>query len=453
MNKEIPQVQEIEASVLGAMLLDPDTIPKVFSILKPEHFYNAKNRIVFNAMTLLYEANQPIDIVTVYEQLKKTGEVKIVGGAVYISRLAEIISSSANIEYHSAILIDKWILRELIFSANYISDKAYAGSEDAVELTEEALNKIFNITNVIQRKEERTIKAVSKDAMNQIDLAYSGEYDNYFVKSGYYDLDEMIVGFERGNYYIVAARPSMGKTAFGLGLASNASDNGHNVGFFSMEMKDIDLYFRRLCAETGIEFNKIKRGKVNNNEREEILKATRKINIQNIIIDDTPSLSPIELKSKAKRMLQKYKIDIIVVDYLQYIFVKNKQSREQEVSTASRTLKDLAKELNIPVIALAQLNRAVESRTDKTPMLSDLRDSGSIEQDADCIIFLHRPEYYGTDFVEGTLSTKNLAYAVVAKQRNGATGTLKLTFLKEQMKFESYKPVFMLTQNSYNKEN
>ena len=346
--------------------------------------------MIFEAMISLFEANEPIDTVTLYEELKKRNQVEEVGGAVYLSKLSQNISSAANVEFHAKIIIEKQILRGLISSSHQIAQAAYEGNLDAFEILDDAERKIFEITEShLQRSFQGMDRAV-RDALEYIEAIHSQKERKFSVPTGFYELDELLGGFQKSDLIIVAARPSMGKTAFALTLARNAAiDHNVPIGIFSLEMATMQLIIRMLCAEGRLNAHLVRTGKLPSEEGVKLSKNAHKLINAPLYVDDSPSQTVLEIRAKARRLKAEKDIGMIIIDYLQLMQGPPKaESREREISHISRSLKALAKELNIPVIALAQLNRAVEARTDKRPQLSDLRESGSIEQDADVVIFL-----------------------------------------------------------------
>ncbi len=438
-----PSATEVEMAVLGAMLIDEDAVPKAIEILKPESFFDKRNRVVFESMASLYEANEPIDTVSVYEELKKSSKTEEAGGAAYISKLSQDISSAANIDYHARVVMEKWILRQLISSSMEIAGSAYEGNEDVFDLLDAAESKIFQISEKGIKESFKSMDKAVKEALELIEAIHSKNISTFSVPSGFFELDDLLGGFQKSDLIIVAARPSMGKTAFAMSAARNAAiDHNVPVGVFSLEMATIQLATRLISAEARINAHNVRTGKFKAEEGAKISRTVHKLSKAPIYIDDTPAISILELRAKARRLKNEKKIGLIVVDYLQLLSSSvHMESREREISTISRSLKSLAKELNIPVVALSQLNRQVESRSDKKPMLSDLRESGSIEQDADVVLFLYRPEVYNiTQYAYGDMngeSTEGIAEVIVGKQRNGPIGEVKLRFIKDYAKFEN----------------
>lgn len=435
-----PAAVDIEASVLGAMLIEKEAVPRAIELLTPESFYLKEHKLIFEAMISLFESGEPIDTVTLYEELKKREKAEEVGGAVYLSRLSQNISSAANIEYHAKIILEKEILRGLITSSHEIARAAYEGTEDAFDILDQAERKIFEITEMHLKKTFTSMDRAVRDALEYIEAIHSNTKQKFSVPTGFYELDEMLGGFQKSDLIIVAARPSMGKTALALTLARNAAvDHKVPVGIFSLEMATIQLIIRMLCAEGRLNAHLVRTGKLPSEEGVKLSKNAHRLIESPLYIDDTPAQSVLEIRAKARRLKAEKNIGMIVIDYLQLMQgPANAESREREISHISRSLKSLAKELNIPVIALAQLNRAVEARTDKRPQLSDLRESGSIEQDADVVIFLNRPEIYGIKtFADDGSSTEGVAEVIIGKQRNGPTGEIRLAFVKEYARFEN----------------
>ncbi|MEW5844422.1 MAG: replicative DNA helicase [Bacteroidota bacterium] len=441
--KQPPSAVEVEMSVLGAMLIDESAVPKAVEVLKPDSFFDKKNRTVFEAMFSLYEANEPIDTVSVYEELKKSGKVDAAGGAVYLSKLTQDVSSAANIDYHARVVLEKWILRQLISASMTIANSAYDGNEDVFDLLDAAESKIFQISEEGIKESFKSMDKAVKEALELIEAIHSKHISMFSVPSGFLELDDLLGGFQKSDLIIVAARPSMGKTAFAMSAARNAAiDHGVPIGIFSLEMSTIQLATRLISAEARINAHNVRTGKFRAEDGAKISRTVHKLSKAPIYIDDTPAISILELRAKARRLKNEKNIGMIVIDYLQLLSSSfHMESREREISTISRSLKALAKELNIPVIALSQLNRQVEARTDKKPMLSDLRESGSIEQDADVVLFLYRPEVYNiTQYSGGDMngeSTEGVAEVIVGKQRNGPIGDVKLRFMKDYAKFEN----------------
>ncbi len=441
--KQPPSAVEVEAAVLGAMLIENDAVPKAIEVLKADAFYDKKNRIIFEAMSSLYEAGEPIDTVSVYEELRKSGKADEAGGAAYLGKLTQDISSAANIDYHSRVVLEKWILRQLITSSFEIAHNAYEGNEDVFDLLDAAETKIFQISEEGIKESFKPMEKAVKEALELIEAIHSKNISTFSVPSGFFELDDLLGGFQKSDLIIIAARPSMGKTALAMSAARNAAiDHNIPIAIFSLEMSTIQLATRLISAEARINAHNVRTGKFKAEEGAKISRTVHKLSKAPIYIDDTPGISILELRAKARRLKNEKNIGMVIVDYLQLVNPSTSmESREREISSISRSLKALAKELNIPVIALSQLNRAVESRSDKKPMLSDLRESGSIEQDADVVLFLYRPEMYGiTNFGTGDMqgeTTEGVAEIIVGKQRNGPTGEARLRFIKDYARFEN----------------
>ena len=435
-----PSEPEIEAAVLGAMMIEKEAVPKALELLKPESFYLPAHRLIFEAMLSLFESGEPIDTVTLYEELKKREQLEEAGGAVYLSKLSQNISSAANIEYHSKIILEKQILRGLITSSHEIAKAAYEGTSDAFDILDQAERKIFEITESHLTQSYQGMDRAVRDALEYIEAIHSQSTQKFSVPTGFYELDEILGGFQKSDLIILAARPSMGKTALALTLARNAAvDHDVPVGIFSLEMSTMQLIIRLLCAEGRLNAHLVRTGKLPSEEGVKLSKNAHRLIEAPIYVDDSPAQTVLEIRAKARRLKVEKNVGMIIIDYLQLMQGPSKsESREREISHISRSLKSLSKELNIPVIALAQLNRAVETRTDKRPQLSDLRESGSIEQDADVVMFLNRPEYYGMEKDASTgESLEGIAEVIIGKQRNGPTGTVKLAFVKEYARFEN----------------
>ena len=434
-----PAAPEVEIAVLGAMLMDNDSVPKVIEILKPEHFYDPKHQFIFSAVLSLYESNEPVTTVSLYEELKRDKKLEDVGGAAFISKLTQDISSAANVDYHARLVLEKWILRQLISTSMEIANSAFEGREDVFDLLDEAESKIFGISEEGTKESFKSMDKAVKEALELIEAIHSKSLSQVSVPSGYYALDDLLGGFQKSDLIILAARPSMGKTALALSVARNAAIE-HNVpiAIFSLEMSTIQLATRLISAEARINAHSVRTGKFKAEDGARISRTVHKLSKAPIYIDDTPGLSILEMRAKCRRLKTEKNIGLVIADYLQLMSAGGKlESREREISQISRSLKALAKELNVPVIALSQLNRAVESTTDKRPMLAHLRESGSIEQDADVVIFLYRPEMYGINQLSDGTSTEGLAEVIIGKQRNGPTGEARLQFIKDYARFEN----------------
>ena len=439
-----PQDKEIEDAVLGALMLEQDAYAVVCDLLKPESFYDPANQKIYEAINKLGINQQPIDMLTVTQQMRADGTLDEIGGPVHISELTGNVASAAHIEYHARIVAQKYLARQLITFCSQIESKAFDEGYDVDDLLQEAEGKLFQISQGNLKKDYTQINPVLNQAMEQIDVASKREDGMSGVRTGFDDLDKMTSGWQNSDLVIIAARPAMGKTAFVLSMAKNiALDYKTPVAIFSLEMSNLQLVNRLICNVCEIESEKIKSGKLTPAEWEQINHRIRALYDIPLYVDDSPSLSIFELRTKARRLVKEHQVKIIIIDYLQLMNASGMKfgSREQEVSTISRNLKQLAKELNIPIIALSQLSRKVEERNDgnKRPQLSDLRESGAIEQDADIVCFIHRPEYYtksSTD-AEGR-NIKGLAEFILAKHRSGAVGDVDMTFVGKFARFQNY---------------
>ena len=441
--KPPPQAVDLEEVVLGAMMIDKKGVDEVIDILQPEAFYKESHQLIFNAIISLFEKQEPIDIKTVSFQLKKDGNLNSVGGDYYLIELSQKVSSSAHIEFHSRIILQKFIQRKLISISNDIIEDSYDETSDVFDLLDKAESKIYDISQRNLKKNTQSAEDLVLAAKKKIE-EISKKEGLSGIASGFGEIDRLTSGWQPSDLIIVAARPGMGKTAFTLSMARNITvENNIPVAFFSLEMSAIQLITRLISSETGLNSEKLRTGKLEKFEWE--LLNVKVTNLENapLYIDDTPSLSIFELRAKARRLSSQYGIKLIVVDYLQLMTLGSSQksgNREQEISTISRNLKALAKELDIPIIALSQLSRAVELRGGtKRPILSDLRESGAIEQDADIVSFLYRPEYYKIDEWDDEDRSPALGQAefIVAKHRNGGLSSIKLKFINSLGKFEN----------------
>jgi replicative DNA helicase len=439
-----PQARDLEDAVLGAIMLEKSAFDTIVEILKPECFYTDAHQKIYKAMQSLAGNSMPIDLLTVVEELKKREELEIVGGAYYISKLTNSVVSSANIETHARIILQKFIQRELIRISGEIIGDAYEDSTDVFDLLDDAESKLFEITNNHLRKNFDDINTVLVKTIQRIEEMRSRTEDITGVPSGFAKLDRLTYGWQATDLIILAARPSVGKTAFALNLARSAALNSTKpfpVAFFSLEMSSSQLVQRILSAESEIPLEKISRGRMEQHEMTQLYrKGIDKLSNAPIFIDDSPALNIFELRAKCRRLKNKHNIGLILIDYLQLMSGGGESkngNREQEISKISRDLKGLAKELQVPIIALSQLSREVEKRKDgqKIPQLSDLRESGAIEQDADMVMFLYRPDYYEITQNDMGESTKGETYVKIAKHRNGSLDTVKLRALLHIQKF------------------
>ncbi len=436
--KETPNAVEIEKEVLGAMLMDEEAIPKAFEVLRPEYFYDKRHEIIFRTMFDLTEKNHPINVMTVFNELEKSNDLEKIGGVGYLKELAQSVVSAVNIAYNARIVLEKWILRRIISESLSMAEKAFLAQKDVFEILDEAEQNIFSIAEAGLRESYVSMEQAVDRTWEYIESIHDKKSSGS-VHTNLVELDNLLGGFQRSDLIIIAARPSMGKTAFALTVTRNAAiEYDVPVAFFSLEMSTTQLVQRLISSEAKIDLHQIRTGKIPHSETSKISSALQRLRKSKIFIDETPGQTVMEIRAKARRLKAEHKIGMIVIDYLQLMTSSKKmESREREISVISMSLKALAKELNIPVIALAQLNRAVESRHDKRPMLSDLRESGSIEQDADVVIFLYRPEVYGITTLPDGESSEGYAEAIVGKQRNGPIGSVPLHFLKKYGKFEN----------------
>ena len=435
-----PQALELEEAVLGAIMLEKDAFDNVIEILKPESFYQDSHKRIFSAIISLSSKEIAIDILTVTEELKKNKELELIGGPFYITQLTRRVSSGANAEFHARIVAQKYIQRELIRVSSEIQKRAFDQSTDVMELLEFSESELFNVAEGNIKKQTQKINMLIDDAIKQIQEAAKHKDGLSGIPSGYTNIDRITSGWQKSDLIIIAARPSMGKTAFALSMGINIAVT-HKIGVavFSLEMSSLQLVNRLISSESELSSTKIRNGNLEPHEWVQLDEKIKGLTKAPIYIDDTPAISIFELRAKCRRLVKQYSdLGIIMIDYLQLMTAgnDNRGNREQEVSIISRSLKSLAKELNVPIIALSQLNRAVETRGgNKRPQLSDLRESGAIEQDADLVAFIHRPEYYGFTEDDNQQSTKGIAEIIIAKHRNGAVGDVKLKFIQSLVKF------------------
>ncbi|MBA3899363.1 MAG: replicative DNA helicase [Bacteroidetes bacterium] len=436
-----PQAIDLEEAVLGAMMLEKDAVNDVIDILQTESFYKDANQKIFSVIKELFGRSEPIDILTVTAELRKRAELEIVGGAYYISKLTERVASSANIEFHARIISQKYIQRELIKVSSEIIKSAYDETSDVFDIMDKAEQALFEVAQGNIRKDFSDMTSLMRETIQQIEIARTKSDGLSGVPTGFTDLDRVTSGFQPSDLIIVAARPGMGKTAFVLSLARNtAVDHSRPVAVFSLEMSAIQLVSRLISSESELSGEKLRKGNLENHEWEQLNSKIVNLAKAPIFIDDTPALSIFELRAKCRRLKAQHDIQMVIIDYLQLMTAGGDGkggNREQEISTISRNLKVIAKELKVPVIALSQLSRAVETRGgDKKPQLSDLRESGAIEQDADMVMFIYRPEYYG--FTEDPETGANLAgtgQIIIAKNRHGSLETITLRFIAKLAKF------------------
>lgn len=438
-----PQAVDIEKMVLGALMVDKDAFSIVSEILHPETFYEPRSQKIYKAIQTLSLNEDPVDIMTVVEELKREGTLDDIGGAGYILELSERVASSAHIEYHAKILAQKYLARQLISFASVIETKAFDETVDVDELMQEAEGSLFELSQKNMRQDYTQIDPVVKQAVEILQKAAANKGGLTGIPTGYAKLDDYTSGWQRSDLVIIAGRPAMGKTSFALSLAKNiAVDYDMPIAFFSLEMNNVQLVNRLISNVCEIEGKKILNGQLDDEEWKRLDKNVRKLQAAPIYIDDTPGMSIFELRTKARRLVREKGVQVIMIDYLQLMNANGARfgSRQEEVSTISRSLKGLAKELDIPVLALSQLNRTVEGREGidgKRPQLSDLRESGAIEQDADMVLFVHRPEYYRIFTDEKGNDLHGKAQIIIAKHRKGGTGDVLLNFRGEFTRFEN----------------
>ncbi len=436
LRKVPPQNLEAESSVLGGILLENEAINRVLEVLTPEDFYRESHRRIFRAMIEICDRSEPVDLITLSDFLKAKGDLEVVGGSAYLASLASAIPTSANIHFYARIVREKAIRRYLISAATEIATRGYEDQENVDEFLDEAEKVIFDISEKRVRGSFVMIGEMIRDSIKMVERLYERKDMVTGVPSGFKDLDRLTAGFQPSDLIVIAGRPSMGKTALCLNIATHAAFGGHGVAVFSLEMAKEQLVLRMLCSEARIDHSKVRSGYLADREFPALVMAAGRLAETPIYIDDTPAISVLELRAKARRLVRDRdkKIGLIIVDYLQLMRgSRSAPNREQEISEISRSMKALAKELNIPVIAVSQLNRRVEDRGDKRPMMADLRESGAIEQDADVIAFVFREVVYNEN-----VDDPNLAEIIVGKQRNGPTGTVRLAFFREFTRFENY---------------
>lgn len=448
-----PRDLELEEAVLGALMLERDAYTNICDILRPESFYDPGNKKIYAAIQSLGASQQPIDMLTVVQQLRNNGTLEEVGGALRISELTSRLTSGANVEFHARIVAQKYLARELINFSNTIATKAFDESNDVDDLLQDAEGKLFEISQRNVKKDVTQIDPVIHQALHQIELAKQRDNGMSGLETGFHDLDKITSGWQNSDLIIIAARPAMGKTAFVLSMAKNMAVNYNTpLAIFSLEMSNLQLVNRLISNVCELPGDIIKSGMLTDSDWDKLNARIKHLYSSPLYIDDTPSLSISEFRTKARRLAREHNIKMIIIDYLQLMNAAGMKfgSREQEVSMISRSLKQIAKELNIPIIALSQLNRSVENRTDgKRPQLSDLRESGAIEQDADIVCFIHRPEYYlknGID-AEGR-DVRGLAQFIIAKHRSGSVGDIDMRFRSAYARFENWVEDVSLTKET-----
>jgi len=438
MGRVPPQAIDMEEAVLGAIMLEKEAIITVIDILKPESFYKDVHQRIYEAILLLNQRELPVDLYTVTEELRSEDELDNIGGPVYLTQLTSKVVSAAHVEFHAKIVAQKFIQRELIRVTSEIQSRAFDDSNDINELLDYSENELFQIAEGNIKKEVAPLNIVLKEAIHEIEEASKREDALVGVPSGFTKLDRLTSGWQKSDLIIIAARPSMGKTALALSMARNmAIDHKKSVAVFSLEMSAVQLVNRLIVAETELPSNRIKNGRLKEDEWKQLETKIKILEDASIYIDDTPAISVFELRAKCRRLSAQHKLDIAIVDYLQLMTgPRDAGSREQEVSSISRSLKSISKELNVPILALSQLNRSVEVRGgNKRPQLSDLRESGAIEQDADMVVFIHRPEKYGFTTLDNDMPSKGIAEIILAKNRNGPVDDVLLRFREERAQF------------------
>ena len=449
-----PQALDLEESVLGALMLEKDALTNVIDILKPENFYKDANKEIYQSIIDLFNDSEPIDLLTVTSQLKKNGKLEYVGGSFYVTQLTTRVNSASNIEYHARIILEQSIKRQLIEVSGEVQKEAYEDTTDVFDLLDNTEQSLFDISESHIRKNYSQVKGLMKEAIDELQAKKTRKDGITGVPSGFIDLDNITSGWQPSDLVIIAGRPSMGKTAFVLSMMRNASiDHEMPIALFSLEMSSLQIVNRLISSEAELDSDKIKKGNLKDYEWQQLLHKTDQLNNAKIFIDDTPALSILELRAKSRRLKSQHDIQCIIVDYLQLMsgeYGKSSGNREQEIASISRSLKAIAKELNVPVLALSQLSRAVETRGgDKRPVLSDLRESGSIEQDADMVLFIYRADRYDiTEDEDGNL-TAGVAEVLLRKNRNGPTGKVKLKFIERFAKFADMSSNDDMTTNKF----
>lgn len=445
-----PVATEFEEAVLGALMLEHEAMNEVSEILKPEHFYSDKHQRIYAAMTRLNTRNSAIDLLTLTEELKRSDDLDKIGGRFTLIQMTERIASAVNIEHHARIIFQKFLQRELIHLGTEMQTNAYDDTKDVQEMLNEAENGLFSLSQGSMKRDVQQVNTVIDEAIHQMELARERKDNLSGIPSGFTAIDRVTSGWQDSSLVIIAARPAMGKTAFVLSMARRmAVESNIPVAIFSLEMANVELVKRMLAAETEIPMNKIKNGSLSQEEWGHFHRNITRLSNAPMYIDDTPGLSVFDLRSKARILKKKHNIKVIIIDYLQLMTASAMRpgNRQEEVSMISRSLKGLAKELNIPIIALSQLNRNVESRgigkdsnaiDGKRPQLSDLRESGAIEQDADMVCFIHRPEYYKIEEDKDGTSLKGIGLFIIAKHRSGGLEDIKLRFIPELVRFDDY---------------
>ncbi len=431
-----PQNVEAEQSVLGSILLDNNAFLRVLENIAPEDFYKREHQLIFSAMLDLFRRGEPVDLVTISDILTQKGDLDAAGGIEYLMELTETVPSSAHAPHYAKIVREKALLRQLISAANDIIGLCYDGKLEGEEVLDEAERRVFSVSDRKVKEDFISSQELVRESVKILEILSQRRKAVTGISTGFDEFDRLTSGFQPSDLIIIAARPSMGKTALALNIAQNvALKEEKTVALFSLEMSKEQLAFRMLSSLAKVPSHKLRTGILSKEDWKRVIRAADKLSQANIYVDDTPAISVLEVRAKSRRLQSDHGLDLIIIDYLQLMKGKSKpESRQQEISEISRSLKALAKELNTPVVALSQLSRAVEARQEKRPQLSDLRESGAIEQDGDLIVFIYRPEVYHPTKPEH----QGYAEIIIGKQRNGPTGTFKLTFLKEYTTFEVY---------------
>ncbi len=435
--KTLPHNLEAEKTVLGAVLVDNAAFSSAAEVLTREDFYRESHRRIFEAMAVLAERSQPIDLVTLKNELLRGGGLEAAGGAAYLGSLLDGVPRITNVEHWSRIIKERAVLRNLIHASNRIIQSCFEGEDEAAVLLDRAEKAIFDLAERRIRQGFVGIREIVKESFRTIDQLSQSKEMVTGLPTGFVDIDEMTSGLQKGELVIVAARPAMGKTSFCLNVAQHASMRaGETVGIFSLEMSKEQLVLRMLCSDSRVDAHKLRTGRLQEKDWARLAKAYADLSASKVFIDDSSTLSPLEMRAKCRRLRAEHGLGLVIVDYLQLVTSTGRvENRQQEISAISRSLKGLAKELSVPVVALSQLSRAPEARTDRRPQLSDLRESGALEQDADIVMFIYREEEY-----KPSDENRGIAEIIIGKQRNGPTGTRKLAFIKEFTRFENLQP-------------
>ena len=437
-----PQATEIEQVVLGAMMLEKEALNDTINIITKESFYDPRHQFIYGAMHDLFASTKPVDLITVTDRLQKNGELEAAGGVAYIAQLTNRVASSAHIEFHARIIAEKFIKRELIKVSSEIIRDSYDDTFDVFDLLNKAESNLFQIAESNMTKQASSMQNIVGDAIAEIEKARNNPDGISGTPSGFHDLDKITSGWQKSDMIVIAARPGMGKTALVLSMARNtAVDYNLGVAVFSLEMSAVQLVKRLIAGEARIDSEKLRKGNLADHEFQQLHSRITALSAAPIFIDDTPAISVFDFRAKCRRLKAQHDIQLVIIDYLQLMTAKDGKgsgNREQEISNISRSIKEIAKELNIPIIALAQLSRSVEQRGgDKKPILSDLRESGAIEQDADIVSFIYRPDYYGIVKDDDGNSNHGIGEIIIAKHRNGKTDRVRLRFVPEYARFEN----------------